>query len=288
VLKSLLSRLEAAIRRTPTYSVWLAFFVGSFGVVGLCLAALGLGLTMYGHISALGFTAAASLYRTTWLLFLPIGLLIGLAAGLILGLCLPIVEAYQGFARSHPRFPSRLPLVVAVVALIVLGGRMLTREATTVAVERYRFLAGSDGQDQAAANQALARQREALSALSQNAGAVLDSLMTTDAQLHQAQADLKRNLASLEAQKHSLDSTKTTLDTLAARERVLRAQIVTIETALGGARLITREDFDRSQVTSGFIGAVIGVITSVIGSYLFSLGRRSRRSRKHESEGAIL
>jgi hypothetical protein len=237
-------------------------FLVAGSLVGAILGAALATLIVFGQTLAIGWQATWQLYGNR-LIQLPLwGLLLGpySAAGPAADRELLLLRAQLGQKAKHVWW--RVVLIVYMVGVLVpVAASVIWMESS----EYYRRLASA-----ADPATSLLRQRNALSDLSQNAQRLLADLDTTQVQIQTAKRQLTETLVTVERQQKAVESSNTTLTDIQQQQAMVTDQLSRLQQALGGQQPITRADLDHQW----YVGLLQGIVTSVIGSILFTVGLR--------------
>jgi hypothetical protein len=237
--------------------------------IGFAVGAIVTAAIAAGQIFALGVSNATQLNWVSWIKGPFIGAGIGAAAllaiffgGLVLGFLHSLIKGW--FGQRGLVWAVRL----ALVALALAGFLQIARIQQTVVATRYPQLAKPV--DAATTVGAVARQERALDQLSAAASGLLTSLTRTEEELAETRHQLTRSLAEIDRQKTAAGRAGVTLASLAEQQRQIELQVSELQRVLGGARPLTRSDLQESQWAGLWQGFMLGVISSVVASYIFT------------------
>lgn len=226
-----------------------------------------------GQMIALGPSNAVGLNWMSWIKGPVFGAMFGGAAllsvffgGLVLGFLNAFIKGW--FGQRGLVWAIRLGLAM----LACLGLFYIAQIQRAAVVARYPDLAKRvDAKTTAGA---VAQQERALEQLSAAASSLLANLSHTEVELTETRRHLARSLVQMERQKLEAGRAGATLASLSEQQRQIEMQMSELQRVLGGARPLTRADLQASQWGGLWQGFILGVISSVLASFIFSWLKR--------------
>lgn len=268
-VRGMIDQLERA--PLPLSTTVYMFGIGALGSIAILV------LVGAGQAIALGPSVAYQLYFHKY----PKGVLIGAAFCAALG---AFIGTIPFFAEQVRRLKSRSPTAARIgkwvfrMAVASYGLGIFVWLAYSGAQRDYPDLVGRDpGRD--GLQTVVERQSSSLARATANTASLLRELDATEADVKTAKEQLRATLAAFEKQQQALNSSTATIKELDDRQTTLRVQIAAIEQALGGQQPITRGDFEQSGRMALVQGFFLGIVTSLLATYLYERGKRwGRRS----------
>jgi len=242
----------------------LTLFFTAIGWVGTLVVAI-------TAMSTIGPRPALLLYGKAWLR--AIWLSVEWSAGAVAGL-LVLLGILVGVNTLYERLRKRFSLLrnVDAQSLITIGGCVFVLAYIVIvtrsnARDEYRKVVPL-ASGRLAASKMLQNQQTALAGLSHSAQELIGRLDATERQIQDAKSQLTRTLQSVAQQQRAVDESITSLEEISIRQAALRQQLSSLQQALGGGRPITVADLERSQRAAWIQGLIVGIIGSVIATYL--------------------
>jgi hypothetical protein len=259
-LSGLFDRITARMHRWPV-TLQGAVFFGALGAVLVTLAIL---VAAIGQSVAIGPTAALHLF---WRSYVRIALVVPLwcfGLGLLMGGLIFVIEKIH--EPGHPILVRAIPVVFSICFVSAVVG-LIAWASYTTARDRYRDLSvvAPTG---ASLDSALGKQQSLLESASSSAQSILRDLDVTEGEIAKAKAQLRATLLALEQQQSAMQSSTAAVKEIDDRQATLRLQIAAVQSALGGQEPITRADLERSNWYGQIQGFILGVVSSVVASYV--------------------
>jgi hypothetical protein len=235
----------------------LLCYFGLASVAGLLLSAF----FAIGCAYSIGFSATWKLYRTTALLSPLIGPFF-----LLFAIVLAVLLEFSAKRLGRQIWVS---IVVGFVLLAVsAAGYVGSRN-------EYPYLA-TQSANAAALSRSADDQNQVLGQVSQSGTALLNQLSSTEQQLAEAKKQLGATLSTFEQQRQSVSNVAVQLKRLDERQQAIALRTQELERILDGHRPITLADLEYSSRTSLFWGFFLGLIASLVASFLFTVVRGKR------------
>jgi hypothetical protein len=252
--------------------------------VGLILA-LG---TAIGQSLAVGRANAVRLHGWEWLR------VIALAIGFMgaLGIVLTVLGVIFRYL-SRKKWAAAVGNTIFFAFLGALGlllSWVIIHSAFTTERAKHRVLAKPTPADAAAASSALQEQDIALQGLSKDAQELLARLDKTIDDTRTARMQLAQTIATVERQRETVAQTRTIVGDLLVRQATIQDRTSRIRELLGGQEPISRLDLERAGRSGLWQGVLLGVLTSVAGSFIYKwltvFRFRKRSANRHTKKNA--
>lgn len=242
---------------------------------------------MVGQIWAMGIRAAILQNGWSWLRAPLIG------PGLLIGftfIIYPIELVFWGLARGTKtglrlvsrRFGDKIYKTLGAVlkagfALAVAGavvyqcGKEGYEDGLKQISHRIR---DADQKTIAETQDATAKQQAALKKFSDTAQTLLKDMDKTALKVAEAKREITETMAIFDGQLEATQAAQTNLAKLAEQQRAIQSRAEELDRILQGKRPITQEDMDRSARDNLWQGLLMGILTSLIATFIYPrLGR---------------
>jgi hypothetical protein len=235
-------------------------------------------INFVGAAVAVGWPLAFHAYGGAWLKALFGSLIIGLGFG---GVIVGGIFAFAGIEHLWLALNSKLRFVLKTCgfALLVIGICYVVGGAAYNQTRKRFPLSGNGRADEKVVQQSVAQQDQILSQASESANAAIAILDKNAIEISQLRADLVKTLATFEEQRRAAAGIVTTAHRLEDQKTDLDYRVEQLRAYLSGGEPITRSDFAASTRSGLWQGFLLGLITSVIGTYAYNwIERRRQRS----------
>ena len=169
--------------------------------------------------------------------------------------------------RRSPHWLPRLQFLLTIISVGTVVGLVIMFSYQQAKVSHPQLT--SSHIDIAAIRRELNSREVALGNLSSDARAILAKLDATTRETAHARETLVAAIATLERNRTVAVQTRSAISNLAGEQLELNQRIMRIRQLLAGEQPISKKDLDAAQRSGWWQGVIVGVLTSVVGSFIF-------------------
>lgn len=234
-------------------------------------------------MAAIGWPLAIKADGIKYLRWIALSLPTGLAFGALLVAMFSIIFGIEQLWNKRSKHLRRVVSVCGWGALVALFLIALWIGKYSEAQKRLGLTAPVDN-GSTITEQVLDAQRETLVGASTAARNAIASLDSNAEELNRLRANLAKTLADIEQQRRAAATVNQTARRLEEQQENLRDRLSYLRTLLHNNEPISRSDLIASQRIGLLQGLILGMVTSVAGTYAFRWIERRRR-KPAESNG---